>query len=373
MKVALFTGNYNYLREGANRALNTLVDYAEREAGAEVRAYSPVTDTPAFEPAGTLVPVPSVALPGRSEFRLALGLPRDVRADLEAFAPDLVHIATPDILGTRAQSWALARGIPVAVSMHTDFASYMPYYRLGWLRPLVEAHLRRFYRRAGHVFAPTPALVEELKAIRDDDKASVWSRGIDRELFSPAKRDMGWRRSLGIADDEVAVLFFGRLVLEKGIALYAEAMSALAGQRVRALVVGAGPAEDIVRAIPGAVLPGHLDGEALARAVASADIMLTPSISETFGQVVLESMASGLPVISADAPSARALLVEGETGLLVPPSEVSAYIAAVEALVSAAEKRRAMGEAARQASAAYSWDAASQSVVSVWQAIGARV
>src|SRR5689334_18109160 len=99
MRIALFTGNYNYVREGANQALNRLVDHLERRRGAQVRVYSPVTDTPAFEPAGMLVPVRSIALPVRSEFRLALGLPRNVRQDLAAFAPDLVHVATPDILG----------------------------------------------------------------------------------------------------------------------------------------------------------------------------------------------------------------------------------------------------------------------------------
>ena len=112
MRIALFTGNYNYLREGANRALNKLVGYLEREEGCTVRVYSPVTNTPAFEPEGTLVSVSSVALPVRSEFQLALSLPRAARADLDSFDPQMVHVATPDILGTRAQSWAISRGIP---------------------------------------------------------------------------------------------------------------------------------------------------------------------------------------------------------------------------------------------------------------------
>lgn len=368
MRVALFSGNYNYLREGANRALNTLADYLEREAGCTVRAYSPVTDTPAFEPAGTLVPVPSVALPKRSEFRLALGLPSSVRRDLARFDPQIVHVSAPDILGTRAESWARARRVPLVASMHTLFETYLDYYGLGFLRPLAEMHLRRFYRRADHVFAPTPALVEDVRAMRGDENASVWSRGIDRALFDPAKRNMAWRRAQGIADDEVAVLFFGRLVLEKGVAIYAEALRALQDYApVRALVIGAGPAEDALARLKDAVLTGHLEGEALARAVAGADLMLTPSTTETFGQVVLEAMASGLPVISADAPSARALLREGETGFLVPPLEVGAYAAAVENLVADPGKRGAMGAAARAASAAYSWDAASESVAEVYR------
>ena len=94
MRIALFSGNYNYIREGANQALNRLVRYLENKAGHSVRVYSPVTDTPAFEPAGTLVPVPSIALPVRSEFRLALGLPRVIRRDLRSFSPQVVHVST---------------------------------------------------------------------------------------------------------------------------------------------------------------------------------------------------------------------------------------------------------------------------------------
>lgn len=369
MRVALFSGNYNYLREGANRALNQLAGYAERAAGATVRAYSPVTDTPAFEPAGTLVPVPSIPLPVRGEFRLALGLPRSARADLARFAPQIVHVSAPDILGTRAQTWARAHGVPLVASMHTLFETYLDYYGLALLRPLAEAHLRRFYRRADHVFAPTPALVDQLKQLRGDYGASLWSRGIDRTLFSPARRDLAWRRARGIADHEIAVLFFGRLVLEKGIDIYAETLAALqaAHGTIRALVVGAGPAGDRFAAIPGAVIAGHLEGEALARAVASADLMLTPSTTETFGQVVLEALASGVPVISADAPSARALIAPGSTGLLCPPRDVAAYAVAVRQLAGDATRRQAMGQAARSASAAYSWDAASESVVEMYR------
>ena len=373
MRIALFSGNYNYLREGANRALNHLVDYLEREAGAEVHAYSPVTDTPAFEPAGTLVPVRSVALPKRNEFRLALGLDRSAREDLARFDPQIVHVSTPDILGVRAQTWAIRRGIPVVASMHTLFETYLEYYRLGWLKPAVEAHLRRFYRRADHVLAPTPELAAGLAAMRGDDRATVWSRGIDRDQFSPDRRDMDWRRSIGIADDEVAVLFFGRLVLEKGIDVYVEAMRAAAHRaKLRPLIIGEGPARGMFESLENALLLGHLEGGNLARAVASADLMLTPSTTETFGQVILESMASGLPVVSADAPNARALLEEGVTGLLCEPSNANAFAEAVLSIARDKAGRVAMGQAGREASAAYSWDSASESVAQIYRKISAN-
>ncbi|MFD1610588.1 glycosyltransferase family 4 protein [Sphingomonas tabacisoli] len=370
MRIALFSGNYNYLREGANQALNRLVHYLEHQAHHQVRVYSPVTATPAFEPAGTLVPVPSVKLPVRGEFQLALGLPRAIRRDIEGFAPDLVHVSTPDILGTRAESFAKRLGVPIVASQHTLFETYLEHYGLGWARPLAEAHLRRFYRRADHVLAPTPALVSAMKEMRGDERASVWSRGVDRDLFSPDRRDMAWRRAQGIAEDEIAVLFFGRVVLEKGVAIFAEVVAELQrrGHPVRPLIVGAGPALAMLDGLAGVVVCGHLEGEALARAVASADIMLTPSTTETFGNVVLEAMASGLPVVSADAPSARALIESGRTGLICSPRDVADYVAAIEKLL-APDARRTMRAAASAASAGYSWDAASASVERVYRTL----
>lgn len=368
LRVALFSGNYNYLREGANQALNQLVGYLER-AGHRVRVYSPVTDTPAFPPQGTLVPVPSIALPVRNEFRLALGLPPRIRADVERFAPDLVHVSTPDILNTRAETLAKRLGVPVVASMHTRFETYLEHYGLAWLKPLAEAQLRRFYRRADRVLAPTPHLVEEMKRLRGDDKVALWSRGVDRDLFSPARRDPEWRRARGWSDEDVVALFFGRLVIEKGTGIFIRAIEALRrrGYAVRPLIVGAGPAEPSMRKLEGAVFTGHLDGVELARAVASADLMIGPSATEAFGNVVLEAMASGLAVISADAPSARALIEPGRSGLLCAADNAEAYADAAAALIESPEERRRIGAAARAAGHAYSWDAASRAAEAAYR------
>ncbi len=370
MRIALFSGNYNYVREGANQALNRLVAFLEGECGHQVRIYSPVSDTPAFEPTGTLVAVPSVALPVRSEFRLALGLPRAIRADLAAFAPDLVHVSTPDILGTRAQSFAIRHRIPLVASLHTRFETYLEHYRLGLLRPVVEAHLDRFYRRCDHVLAPTPTIVAELRRLRGDNHVSLWSRGVDRTLFDPARRDLAWRREQGIDDAEVVILFFGRLVLEKGVATFVRAVEQLHrhGVKVRALIVGAGPAGTAFDRLDGVVKTGHLDGPALARAVASADILLNPSTSEAFGNVVLEAMAAGLAIVSADAPSAKALIKHGVSGMLVS-DRPEAYAAATKMLVDHPARRAALGVAARDASAAYSWRTASASVEAAYHGL----
>lgn len=364
LRVALFSGNYNYLREGANQALNKLVAYLERQ-GHSVRAYSPVTGTPAFEPEGTLVPVPSIPLPIRTEFRLALGMPRFIRRDVERFAPDLVHVSTPDILNTRAETFAIRRNIPVVASLHTRFEMYPEHYPgLAWLAPLAVAQQRRFYRRADSVLAPTRPLVEGMKALRGDDHVALWSRGIDRDLFGPSRRDPGWRRAQGWRDEDIVLLFFGRLVLEKGVDAFVETVRLLQQGRpnIRALVVGAGPAEPRMRALHGSLLTGHLDGPDLARAIASADIMLHPSRSEAFGNVILEAMASGVALVCADAPNARTLIEPGRTGLLVPSSDPADLAAAAERLIAAPEERRNIAQAALKTSAAYSWDDVSHAV-----------
>jgi phosphatidylinositol alpha 1,6-mannosyltransferase len=371
MRVALFSGNYNYLRDGANQALNLLVRFLEEEEGHSVRVYSPATDTPAFEPAGTLIPVPSIALPVRSEFRLALGLPRAIRADVERFSPDIVHLSAPDLLGTRALSFARRLGIPVVASQHTLFETYLDYYRLGWARPLVEAHLRRFYRRCDHVLAPTPALVEAMKRLRGDGRVSLWSRGVDRTVFDPARRDDEWRRSNGWSDGDVVVLFFGRLVAEKGIDRFVATVQRLqrSSAHIRPLIVGAGPAVNAFAELPNAVLTGHLDGEQLGRAVASADILLQPSTTEGFGNVVLEAMASGLAVVSAAAASSEALIEHGRTGILCPPDGIEGYERAIMALVENAGRRRELGAAARLASEAFSWSNASRQAADAYRAV----
>ncbi len=195
---------------------------------------------------------------------------------------------------------------------------------------------------------------------------SLWSRGVDRDRFDPKRRDAEWRRAQGWADDDVVLLFFGRLVLEKGVRDYVATVIRLreGGVKVRPLVVGEGPARAEIEALEGAVLTGHLDGAELARAVASADILLHPSRTEAFGNVVLEAMASGLAVVGADADSARSLVEEGVSGWLWEDQRAAAD--AIRALVENPERRRALGAAAREASARFSWDEASHSVLDVY-------
>ncbi|WP_447725720.1 glycosyltransferase family 4 protein [Sphingomonas koreensis] len=355
-RIALFSGNYNCIRDGANRALNRLTAHALTRGNA-VRVYSPTIAAPAFAPAGDLVSVRSWPIPFRPDYRLAPGLPMEVAADVHRFAPSVIHVSAPDGLGAAAIRLGRALGIPVVASMHTRFEAYLEYYHLSLLHQPVRAWLRRFYRRCDLVLVPSQAMADEL-AQSGVESIRIWSRGVDRAQFAPVHRDMAWRNRIGLADHEVALLFLGRLVAEKGLATFEAVTAALRAQGlpVRALIVGDGPERRrLAQQMTGAIFTGHLDADDLGRAVAAADIFVNPSLTEAFGNVTLEAMASGVPVIAADIPASRMLIEPGRTGLLVSPKSVPAYAEAVLSLLADGDKRRAISSAGIARARNFDW------------------
>ncbi len=365
MRVAVFSGNYNYVRDGANQALNRLVGRM-LVRGLEPRIYSPVVDEPAFAPTGTLVGVPSVPIPGRGEYRVALGLPRAVKADLEAFAPEIVHLSAPDWLGHDAKRWGQGKGIPVVASVHTRFETYFDYYRMGFIRRGAERLLKSFYGDLAEIYAPSDSMADVLRREGYSDKVRIWSRGVDRHIFRPEARDMGWRRSLGIADETAVIGFVGRLVLEKGLDIVAAALAELRQRGVphHLLVVGDGPARaEFEGAVPGATFAGFQTGNALARAYSSFDMFLNPSVTETFGNVTLEAMACAVPPVAAAATGASSLVVDGVSGRLVRPGDIGAFADALGAYVADPALRAAHGAESFRRAQAFDWDAINDSVI----------
>jgi glycosyltransferase involved in cell wall biosynthesis len=369
LRVALFSGNYNYVRDGANQALNRLVGYLLRQ-GVKVRVYSPTVENPAFPPTGDLVSVPSIAIPSRSEYRLPLALPPRVRRDLEAFAPNIVHVSSPDIVGHRAVSWARKRKIAVAASVHTRFETYLEYYHLQWLEPLVRAGLRRFYHRCEIVLAPAESTALILRAQRMNRDITIWTRGIDRDQFNPGRRDMEWRRQKGIGDDEMVVAFLGRIVMEKGLDVFADAIHALEqlGVKHRVLVIGEGPARPwFEQQLPDAIFTGQLTGTELSRALASADVFFNPSITEAFGNVTLEAMACALPVIAAEATGATNLVHVGQTGMLVDGTDPEAFADALARYARDPDLRRRHGLGGLEIARTMDWDTINSAVVRAYK------
>jgi glycosyltransferase involved in cell wall biosynthesis len=371
LRIALFSGNYNYVRDGANQALNRLVGFLLRQ-GAHVRVYSPTTETPAFPPTGDLVSVPSVPIPGRSEYQLAYRLSTRVRRDLEAFKPNLVHVAAPDIVAHRAVTWARAHGIPVVSSVHTRFDTYLQYYGLKYLEPAARAIMRRYYRRCDAIVVPAESTAAILRAQRMNDDISLWSRGVDREQFNPERRNLEWRRGHGIQDDEMVVAFLGRLVLEKGLDVFSDAIDAARqkGASLKVLAIGDGPARDYFRErLPDAIFTGQLTGTELATALASSDVFLNPSITETFGNVTLEAMACGLPVVAAAASGATSLVQDRITGRLSRPGDIDAFADALVDYQRNPELRKKHGEAGLAFAKTMDWDEINAAVRHVYERV----
>jgi glycosyltransferase involved in cell wall biosynthesis len=371
LRIALFSGNYNYVRDGANQALNQLVDYLQRQ-GAAVRIYSPTVPNPALPPNGEVVSVPSIPIPHRPEYRATFMLPRDTKKDIAAFRPNILHIASPDTLGHRAVTWARDHDLPVVASVHTRFETYFRYYNLAFVEPLIEAILRRLYRRCDAIFAPSESMAQLLREQRMNYNVGIWSRGIDRKIFNSGHRDLEWRRSLGIEDGVPVIGFVGRLVMEKGLDVFCAAVGRLERKNIphKVLVVGEGPARDwFERALPNAVFVGFQGGQDLARAVASMDLFFNPSITETFGNVTLEAMACGLPVVAARATGSQNLVADGVTGKLVRPGAIEAFGAALGEYCQDEGSRRAAGKAGEEASARYGWDEVNQELTDAYMRI----
>ena len=368
LRVALFSGNYNYVRDGANQALNRLVGYLQRE-GAQVRVYSPKVANPAFPSMGKLVGVPSIPFPGRGEYRFPLALSPRVRRDLAEFAPQVVQVSSPDVVGHRAVSWARGRRVPVLASVHTRFDTYPRYYNMAWAEPVLEAILRRFYRRCDALVAPSESMAQLLRAQRMNYDIGIWSRGVDRAVFNPARRDGEWRRGLGIADDEVAIGFLGRLVMEKGLDVFADSIDELSRRGIahKVLVIGEGPAREWFEArLPGAVFAGFQQGADLGRAVAAMDVLFNPSVTETFGNVTLEAMACGVPVVAAAATGSQSLVDDRVNGRLIAPGAIHAFAEALRRYIEEPELRARHGAAGDRRADDFAWDTINKAVADTY-------
>ncbi|HEX7070264.1 MAG TPA: glycosyltransferase family 1 protein [Rhodothermales bacterium] len=357
-RIALFTGAYNHIADGVSLTLNRLVSYLER-IGAEVLVFAPTVDDPPVEHAGTLVPIPSAPVPGRNEYRLSLGLTPSAVRRFRAFNPTLVHIATPDFLGNRALRLARRSGIPVVASYHTHFSSYLKYYGFEEFEGFLWKYLRRFYRQCEHVYVPSHSMAAVLRAHEIRRNLRLWQRGVDTNRFSPSRRSESWRQTIGVDEDTVLITYVGRLVWEKGLHVFADVLNRLEREGVphQCMVVGEGPARsELTERLPDAIFTGYLGGEALARAYASSDVFFFPSDTETFGNVTLEAMASGLPTVCADATGSNGLVRHGENGFLVPAGNVHAFTDHLTHLALDPTLRRRMGDASVAIAREFDWD-----------------
>ncbi|MDO6386139.1 glycosyltransferase family 1 protein [Uliginosibacterium sp. 31-12] len=293
--------------------------------------------------------VAGLPLPGYAGLQFGLPAGRQLRRLWQAQRPDIVHLVTEGPLGWSALKAAEALDLPLSSSYHTHFDGYSRHYGAALLTPLVRRWLHGFHRRAGVTMAPTETLVKQLRQAGLSG-AQVLGRGVDTRLFAPSRRSQALRSQWGAGEHDLVVMNVGRLAPEKNLGLAAAAFDAIQLQQpsARMVWVGDGPARRALeRKHPLHQFSGARHGEDLASHYASADLFLFPSLSETYGNVVAEAMASGVAVVAYHEAAAAELIISGEQGLTAPSGNETAFIAAACQLASNAALRELCSGAGR--------------------------
>ena len=350
MRYAIVTDTYT---PDINGVALTLQSYVR---GLRARGHTVDVVRPARigEPPGgdaTTLRIRGLRVPRYPGLRLGFPAGRQLRKRWGDARPDAIYVATEGPLGWSALNAAQALDIPVVTALHTRFDIYMGAYGVPWLQPAALSWMRRFHARADATLVATQALGAELRAAGIGHPV-VLSRAVDCAQFDPARRDAALRAEWGVADDALVAIHVGRVAAEKNLGLAVRAFRALQAERpdARMVFVGDGPERAALqRANPDFIFAGSQRGDALGRHFASADLFLFPSRSETFGNVVLESMACGVPQVAFDHGAATEHLCDGHHGARIAGDDEDAFIAAAVTLSTDAAARREMGLAARDA------------------------
>jgi phosphatidylinositol alpha 1,6-mannosyltransferase len=355
LRVAYFAGTMRAGQDGVTRVLYRLME-SLREHSVDGIFISPVIP----EPSDQAVPmfcVPSLTFPLYKEYRFAFPGYAHFEDRLRDFKPDLLHINSPCPLGQAAVSYGQRHGIPVVATYHTHFASYAKYYRIRALESVSWTYLRSLYNRCNRTYVPSLPIVRELEeqGIRN---LEYLPHGVDNSCFNPGFRSEQWRETHGLRNKKV-LLFVGRLVWEKDLKTLMEVYQVLAGRRSdwKLVVVGDGPIRnDLVSGMPEALFLGYQSGRDLSAAYASSDIFVFPSTTETFGNVTLEAMASGIVPICVREGGASGIIRDGINGFVAGPRDPADLVKRIEYLLDHPARRTAMAEQALAFARTQTWD-----------------
>ncbi len=326
MKIALYSGTYVKDKDGAVKSISQLVS-SFRNNGHQVTVWSPDVSPLDNHNGLTVHTVPAVPVPQYPDYKFGF-FSSYTKRQLDAFAPDIVHISTPDLVGRKFLLYAKDKSLPLASAFHTDFPSYLKYYRLKFAERPFWKYLTWFYNGCDIVFAPNESV--RLKLERENIRnIEIWSRGVDKELFDPSHRSEKLRSAWNAVGRTVFV-YAGRFVLYKDIdvvmKVYDRFMEAGYADRVRFVMIGSGPKEsEMKRRMPDAIFPGYLTGAELSATYASGDIFLFPSITEAFCNVALEALASGLPAVVSNEGGCRDIVEKSGGGLVARSGDIDDF------------------------------------------------
>ena len=293
------------------------------------------------------------------EVRVPLPLPGRIWKQVEAFQPDLIHIATEATLGLAMIRKASKSPFPVVSSYHTNFSQYIRHYYAGFLEERVWQYLRWFHNQTLRTYCPSRMTQEQLQS-KGFKNVEIWSRGIEPELFSPKQYNPELRDRLGIQRNEILAVYVGRLAKEKNLPQLLRVFNRLKQSvpAVRLLLVGDGPIRRQIEreAPPGVICVGYKKGVELTEHFAIGDLFLFPSLTETFGNVVIEALSSGLPVVGFRAGGVPHSVHHGENGLLADPDNEDEFLSLAEQVCSNPELREQMAIEARAYALTQTWD-----------------
>jgi glycosyltransferase involved in cell wall biosynthesis len=360
MRIALFSEVYWPMVSGVGVTLLRLTD-ALQARGHAVRVYSATYPPPPGEPDRPEVHrSPSVPFFLYPDVQWAFPRQRDVVDDLQAFRPDVVHVATEFSLGIAGVKAARQLDLPIIASAHTDYDQYAARYGVTWALRAGWHYLRWFYGQAQRVLCPS-RIYEEALHRHGVLHTGLWSRGVDPEVFAPRFRSEAYRSAMGAGPGDLVVTYIGRIAREKNLGLLLEAWESLAAERggAQLVLVGRGPLEDDIRRrdLPGVHVTGLLQGEALSTAYASADVFAFPSPTETFGNSLLEAMGSGLPPIVAAGGGVLEFAEHGRNAWLVEPDSAPAIADALRRLFTDPSLRHRLAAGALATARARDWGA----------------
>jgi len=358
MRIAIFTDTYDPEINGVARTLKRFTQYLSKKGIAfQVFAPEASSELQSVQQVTRFASLPFLLYP---ESRFAFPNPLKLKQAIREFQPSIIHVATPFNIGLAGASYGKKNNIPMVASYHTHFDDYLSYYNLNFMNKWIWSYMAWFHQPFQKVFVPSNDTKEKLLKEHIHQNIEIWSRGVDHNLYSPAKRNRKILQNYGIKAKNV-LLYVGRIAPEKDVQIALDSFLALPDkirQDSHLIIAGDGPLYKTLSAVqhPQITYTGFIEGEQLAELYASADLFLFPSATETFGNVVLEAMSSGIPVIGARAGGVKEIIQEGKTGILCSPKNTSQFTHALSSLLGAPEKLNRMGTTARQYALTQSWD-----------------